>query len=63
MDSCCFIDLAKAKVGQELPSGRDKDLWFLRKLLEAAGAGAVDVYVSTLTIANALLPVETSGTT
>ncbi len=50
MDTCCFIDMAKQKVGA-LPTDRDNDVWHCRKLLEAARDGHVVVFTSTLTIA------------
>jgi hypothetical protein len=50
IDSCCFIDLAKAR--KNLPDAGDKDdLWKVGRLLDACNDGAVGVYVSTLTIA------------
>ena len=50
MDACCFIDMAKQAVGI-LESGRGNDVWHLRKLLEANGAGDVRVFTSVLSIA------------
>jgi hypothetical protein len=36
VDSCCFIDAAKHEI-QRLPdTGRAKDVWFVKKLLEAS---------------------------
>lgn len=50
VESCCFIDAAKAAVGS-VSSQRDSDVWFLWKLLEAHKDKAVEVYTSVLTIA------------
>ena len=50
LDSCCFIDLAKIKIGKKL-TDRESDIWVLQKLLEAAGNEEVIIYTSTLSIA------------
>ncbi len=50
LDSCCFIDLAKIKIGKTV-TGREQDVWVLQKLLEAAGNEEVALYTSTLSIA------------
>ena len=35
IDSCRFIHMVKVDVGQVLTTERQKDVWFLKKLLEA----------------------------
>ncbi|MGH7556951.1 MAG: type II toxin-antitoxin system VapC family toxin [Gemmatimonadota bacterium] len=50
MDSTCFIDMAKHAVGS-LGTGREDDIWHLKKLLEAHRAGEIEVFTSVLTIA------------
>ncbi len=50
IDSCGFIDLAKAKKGMT-DAGEESDLWTISRLLDASYDGAVEVFVSTLTIA------------
>lgn len=50
IDSCCFIDAVKQEVGT-LPTGRDKDCWYVKKLLEAHEAGDLAVCTSTLSLA------------
>lgn len=51
IDSCCFIDMVKTKVGKVLANDRERDVWFLKRLLEANRDGEVRCYTSTLTIA------------
>ena len=51
MDSCCFIDLAKVKIGKKISTDREHDVWCLQKMLEAAGNEEVEVYTSTISIA------------
>src|SRR5690349_20577266 len=52
LDACCFIDMAKQKIGVPLTSTRASDVWFLWKVLEAHKAGDVAAYTSTLSIAD-----------
>src|SRR5579862_6911494 len=51
IDSCCFIDMVKTKVGHKLVSDREQDVWFLKRLLEANRDGEVQCFTSILTIA------------
>lgn len=48
IDSCCFIDVVKHSVGK-LTTNRDKDNWFVKKLLEASRNGDIQLYTSVLT--------------
>lgn len=50
MDSCCFIDMAKHAIGRH-PADRDREIWFLKKLLEAAKDGHIAILTSTITVA------------
>lgn len=51
IDSCCFIDAAKHQI-QRLPdTERAKDVWFLKKLLEASRDKRITAFTSTLTVA------------
>jgi predicted nucleic acid-binding protein len=50
VDSCCFIDLAKESIGT-LPQERANHSWYIWKLLEANKDQELEVYTSTLTIA------------
>jgi hypothetical protein len=50
IDSCGFIDAVKHTVGT-LPTGRDDDVWHIKRLLEASRAGDLLVVTSYLTIA------------
>ncbi len=50
VDSCGFIDAVKQAVGK-LPTGRDDDVWHIKKLMEAHLAGDVLVVTSFLTLA------------
>ncbi|MGH6846211.1 MAG: type II toxin-antitoxin system VapC family toxin [Methylocella sp.] len=51
LDACCFIDMVKTKVGKILTKDKETDVWFLKRLLEANRDGEVEIYTSTLTIA------------
>jgi PIN domain len=51
VDSCCFIDAVKTSVGLHLETGRQEDVWFLKRLLEAHRDGEVQLFTSTMTIA------------
>lgn len=53
MDACCFIDLAKSRLGV-CPEDRNEDIFFLQQLLRAAEKKAVKVFSSTLSIAECL---------
>ena len=52
LDACCFIDLVKQKVGN-LPTERDEDVWFLKRILQANRDGEIDVFTSVISIAEA----------
>ena len=49
IEACPFIDMAKEKIGR-LPSGREDDVWFCKKLLEASRNGDIQVMTASLTI-------------
>lgn len=49
VDSCCFIDAVKSEVGL-LPNGRDDDVWFLKKLMQAHYDKQVQLYTSVVTL-------------
>lgn len=51
VDSCCFIDLVKTKIGKGITSDKEHDVWFLKRLLDAHRDGEVLVFTSVLTIA------------
>ncbi len=51
LDSCCFIEMVKHEVGKRIETSRQADVWFLKKILEAARDGEVDTFTSTLSIA------------
>jgi predicted nucleic acid-binding protein len=51
IDACGFIDMVKTKVGKTLASEREIDVWFLKRLLEAHRDKAIEIYTSTLSIA------------
>ena len=51
VDSCGFIDMVKTKVGKALTTEREHDVWFLKRLLEAGRDKEIEVYTSTITIA------------
>lgn len=49
MDSCCFIESVKSKLGNA-EAGREDDLWYLKHLLVASSKGEIEVVTSYLTI-------------
>lgn len=49
MDSCCFIEMARHAIGRH-QADREDDIWYLKKLLEAARAGEIAVYTAMLTV-------------
>jgi len=51
IDACCFIDMVKVGVGQTLTQDRERDVWFLKRLLEANRDSEVSIFTSTLSIA------------
>jgi len=51
MDACCFIDMVKTKVGKVVAQDREADVWHLKRLLEANRDKEVEIYSSTLSIA------------
>src|SRR5213593_3953082 len=51
VESDPLIDLVKIKVGVPPKSGGEKDVWFVERILEAARAGELEVFTSTLSIA------------
>lgn len=53
LDSCCFIDLVKERVGV-LPADRNNDVWFVKKILEAHRAGHAVVHTSMVSVGECL---------
>jgi len=55
-DSCCFIDMVKYRRNADLvtETGRQRDVWFMGRLCDACRAGDIEIYTSTLTIAECL---------
>lgn len=51
VDACCFIDMVKTDVGAKIESDRELDVWHLKRLLEANRDKEVEIYTSTLSIA------------
>lgn len=51
VDACCFIDMVKTEVEAKIESDRELDVWHLKRLLEANRDKEIEVYTSTLTIA------------
>jgi hypothetical protein len=51
IDACCFIDMVKTQIGKALEKDRDRDVWHLKRLLEAHRDKEIEIYTSTLTIA------------
>ena len=51
LDAGPIIDLIKVKVGVVVDKQREADAWYLQQLIRAAQAEQVDLYTSTLSIA------------
>ncbi len=51
LDAAPIIDLVKFKVGVGINPERERDAWHLQQLLKAARAEVIDIYTSTLTLA------------
>jgi len=51
MDACCFIDMVRVKVGKVVTQDREADVWHLKRLLEANRDKEVEIYSSTISIA------------
>lgn len=51
IDSCCFIDMVQVAVGKTVASDKEKDVWHLKRLLEAVRDKEIAAFTSTLTIA------------
>jgi hypothetical protein len=51
MDACCFIDMVKIKVGKVVTQQRELDVWHLKRLLEANRDKEIEIYSSTISIA------------
>jgi PIN domain len=54
IDSCCFIDMVKSTVGKQVAADREHDVWHLKMLLEANRDREVEIFTSTLTIAECI---------
>lgn len=51
LDAAPIIDLVKFKVGVGINPERERDAWHLQQLLKAARADEIEIYTSTLTVA------------
>src|SRR4051812_11048096 len=51
IDSCCFIDMVKVSIGTALVADREKNVWYLKRLLEANRDREVEIFTSAITIA------------
>lgn len=51
IDTCCLIDLVRIDLGHTLSTDKQNDAWHVKKLLEANRDGEVQIFTSTLTIA------------
>jgi predicted nucleic acid-binding protein len=54
IDSCSFIDMVKVAINKEVATDRERDVWHLKRLLEAARDKELEAYTSTLTISECL---------
>lgn len=53
VDSCCFTEPASYQVGKHDP-GQERDVQFLRALLDAAFDGQIELYTSSLSVSECL---------
>ncbi|WP_103763157.1 type II toxin-antitoxin system VapC family toxin [Roseovarius confluentis] len=53
MDACCFIDVVKFDVSARLEDGREQEVWYIKKLMQAHRDREITVYTSTISIAEA----------
>ncbi len=51
IDACAFIDMVKTSIGKTLATDREQDVWHMKKLLEASRDKEIEIFTSTLTIA------------
>jgi PIN domain len=51
LDACCFIDMVKEAVGQNLAADRSADVWFLKQITQACRDNELDVFTSVISIA------------
>ena len=51
IDTCCFIDLVRVAIGKAATTDKENDVWHVKKLLEAHRDGEVQIFTSSLTIA------------
>jgi predicted nucleic acid-binding protein len=51
VDTCCFIDLVRVEIGKGVAPDKENDAWHVKKLLEAHRDGELEIFTSTLTIA------------
>lgn len=54
VDSCCFIDMVRVDIGLRSDGDRELDVWYLKRLLEANRDREVDIFTSTLAIAECM---------
>lgn len=53
LDACCFIDVVKSDVSVTLSEDEEKEVWYLRRLMQAHRDRELTLYTSTLSIAEA----------
>ncbi len=51
IDSCPIIDLVKYRLQMDSSDDREVDAWFMDRLIQAAKKGMIELFTSTLTIA------------
>lgn len=51
MDACCFIDIVRVNLGKVVTQDRESDVWHLKRLLEANRDKEIEIYSSTISIA------------
>lgn len=53
-DSCTFIEIAKGRFGETLPAARKAEVETAQRLLAASRDGYIEIFTSTITIAEAV---------
>lgn len=54
VDACCFIDVVKFDISATLEEGRKGEVWYIKRLLQAHRDREINVFTSTITIAEAV---------
>ena len=51
IDTCCFIDLLRGVAGVDIVEGREQDIWYTERIIDASKANDMQAHTSFLTFA------------